>query len=106
MEKLMFYFGCIDFSFKSCGTITKEELSDFMKVYNVFELLEMQRKSRKPRVVKTSKGKLVLSSMCVLWDSKKSKFIKKQEPIRLLRNLGLKIPSSKIPLLHDVFLKV
>ena len=47
MEKLMFYFGCIDFSFKSCGTINKEELSDFMKVYNVIELLEVQRKSRK-----------------------------------------------------------
>ena len=40
----------------------------------------------------------MLLSECVVCDSKKSKFIKEQEPSGLLSSLGIKTPSSKIPL--------
>ena len=40
------------------------------------------------------------SAIC---DSKKSRFIKKQEANEILSNLGLKKPLSKIPLLGDMF---
>ena len=43
------------------------------------------------------------SKQCALCDSKKSRFIKKQEANGILSNLGLKTPLSKIPLLGDMF---
>ena len=46
---------------------------------------------------KTDKGILMISSKFVICDSKKSKFIKKQEASGLLSNLGLKKPLRKIP---------
>ena len=39
---------------------------------------------------------------CAICDSKKSKFIKKQEASGILSNLGLKAPLNKIPLLGDI----
>ena len=39
---------------------------------------------------------------CAIWGSKKSRFIKKQEPIRILHNLDLKTPLSKTPLLGNI----
>ena len=41
----------------------------------------------------------MLLSKCVVWDSKKLKFIKKQEARRLLSSLGTNTPLNKIPLL-------
>ena len=43
------------------------------------------------------------SKQPAIWDSKKSRFIKKQEANEILSNLGLKTPLSKIPLLGDMF---
>ena len=40
----------------------------------------------------------MLSSRCIVSDSKKSKFIKQQEASGLLSSLGIKTPLSKIPL--------
>ena len=37
--------------------------------------------SKKPKVVRTAKGKIMLLSKCEVCDSKKSKFIKEQEVI-------------------------
>ena len=51
-----------------------------------------------PKVAKTKHGRVMLLSECVVCDSKKSKFIKEQEPSGLLSSLGRKTPSSKIPL--------
>ena len=50
----------------------------------------------------TSNGKTMILSKCAICGSKKSKFIKKQEAKRLLSNLGIRTPLSKIPLLGDV----
>ena len=54
-----------------------------------------------PRVLRTSNGKIMILSKYAISDSKKSRFIKKQEASRILSNLGLKTPLSKIPLLGD-----
>ena len=40
----------------------------------------------------------MISWNCAIVDSKKSKFIKKQEANGLLNSLGIKTPLSKIPL--------
>ena len=41
-------------------------------------------------------------SKCVICGSKKSKFIKNQEAKRILSNLGIKAPLSKVPILGDI----
>ena len=56
-----------------------------------------------PRVSKTSNGKTMLLSKCAIYDSKKSRSIKKQEASGILSSLGIKIPLSKVPLLSDIF---
>ena len=53
-------------------------------------------------MVKTRNGRLALSSKCVICDSKNSRFVKEQEAKRILSNLGIKTPLSKIPLLGDL----
>ena len=55
--------------------------------------------SKNPTVVKTKNGRVILLSKCAVCDSKKSKFVKKQEASGLLSSLGIKTPLSKIPLL-------
>ena len=59
-------------------------------------------KNINPQVSSTSNGKLMILSKCAICNSKKSKFIKKQEASRLLSKLGIKTPLSKIPILGDV----
>ena len=56
-----------------------------------------------PKVSATSNGRTTILSKCAICDSKKSKFIKKQEAKELLSNLGIRTPLSKIPLLGDVW---
>ena len=41
--------------------------------------------------------------MCIVWDSKKPRFIKEQEANRSLSSLGIKIPLSRIPLVGPIF---
>ena len=43
----------------------------------------------------------MLSSKCAICGNEKARFMKEQEAKRLLRNLGIKTPLSKIPLLGD-----
>ena len=44
----------------------------------------------------------MILSKCVICNSRKSKFIKKQDATGLLSNLGIKTPLSKIPVLGDI----
>ena len=44
----------------------------------------------------------MILSKCAIYDSKKSKFTKKQEAKELLSNLAIGTPLSKIPLLGDI----
>ena len=55
-----------------------------------------------PKVSKTSNGKTMVLSKCVVCGSEKSKFIKDQQAKRLLSNLGIRTPLNKIPLLGDI----
>ena len=55
-----------------------------------------------PKVLKTTNGKAIILSTCVICGSKKSKFIKQQEAKGLLSNLGLRTPLNKIPVLGDI----
>ena len=48
-----------------------------------------------PRVSNTNNGKTMLLSKCAVCDSKKSRFIKKQEAKGILSSLSLKTPLSK-----------
>ena len=57
-----------------------------------------------PRVSGTSKGKAIMLSKCPICGNKKSRFIKNQEAIGLLSNLGLRTPLSKVLVLGDILL--
>ena len=58
--------------------------------------------SKNPKVAKTKNGRIMLLSNCVVYDSKKSKFLKQQEASGLLSSLGIKTPSIKIPLVGSI----
>ena len=58
-------------------------------------------KNINPQVSSTRNGKLMIISKCAICDSRKSKFIKKQD-VKVLSSLGIKRPLSKIPLIDDV----
>ena len=53
---------------------------------------------KNPKVATTKNGRMMLLSKCAVCDSKKSKFIEKQEASGLLSSSGIKAPLSKIPL--------
>ena len=60
------------------------------------------RKNINSQVSSTSNDKFMILSKCTICNSKKSKFIKKQEASGLLSKLGIKTPLSKVPILGDV----
>ena len=55
-----------------------------------------------PRVSNKSNGRTMILSKCTICVSKKSRFIKNQEAKGLLRNLGVRAPLSKLPMLCDI----
>ena len=56
------------------------------------------------KILKTKKFRTIMQSKCSVCESKKSRFVKKQEAKRLFSSLGLKTSLNKIPLLGDIFL--
>ena len=79
-------------------TVNQRFILFIKQCYHIVWSLE-KTDSKNLRVPKSKKGKNGFIRIC---DSKKSKFIKEQEACGLLRNLGLKTPWSKIPLLDDI----
>ena len=59
--------------------------------------------NKNPKVFKTKNGRLILKSICLECDNKKSRFISKNEGFGLLSSLGIKTTLSKIPLLNVLF---
>ena len=55
------------------------------------------------KIFKTKSNRLIMQSKCPKCGIKKSRFVKEQGAKRLLRNLGIKTPLSKIPSLHVLF---
>ena len=47
----------------------------------------------------------MIQSNCAVCSSKKSRFIKEQQAMGLLSNLGIKTPLSKVPLLKILIYK-
>ena len=45
----------------------------------------------------------MIQSNCAICGSKKSRFIKEQQAIGILNNLGIKTPLRKVPLLNILF---
>ena len=61
---------------------------------------EKNTKNLNPKISKTKNNRLIMQSKCSECGIKKTRFVKEQKAKRLLRNLGIKIPLSKIPLLN------
>ena len=59
-------------------------------------------KSISALVSKAVNGGTIILSKCVVCNTKKARFIKKQESKGLLSNLGIRTLLSKIPVLRDV----
>ena len=55
------------------------------------------------KMVKTKNNRLLMQSKCSACGTKKSRSVKEQDAKRLLSNLGIKAPLSKIPLLNVLF---
>ena len=75
-----------------------------MKSYCV-ESVEKCRKNTEdinPRVSKTSNGRTMVLLKRAICDSNKSRFIESQEAKGILRNLGIRTPLSKVPILDDI----
>ena len=56
-----------------------------------------------PKMFRTKNTRLLMQSKCSVCGAKKSRFVKEQDTKRLLSNLGIKTPFSKIPLLNVLF---
>ena len=52
------------------------------------------------KIFKTKNGRLVMQSKCAECGFKKPRIVKEHEAKRLLSNLGIKTPLSKIPILN------
>ena len=60
-------------------------------------------KNNNPKIVINRQNRLMIQSNCATCGSKKSRFIKEQQAMRILSNLGIKTPLSKEPLLNILF---
>ena len=60
-------------------------------------------KNNNPKIVRNRRNMLMIQSNCATCGSKKSRFIKEQQAMGILSNLGIKTPLSKVPLLNILF---
>ena len=60
-------------------------------------------KNNNPKIVRNRQNRLMIQSNCATSDSKKSGFIKEQQAMGILSNLGIKTSLSKVPLLNILF---
>ena len=54
-------------------------------------------KSINPKIVRNRQNRLMIQSNCATCGSKKSRFIKEQQVMGILSNVGIKTPLSKVP---------
>ena len=59
-----------------------------------------------PKLSKTSNGRTMLLSKCAICGSKKSRFVKNQEAKRVLSNLAVRMPLTKLPILGDILFQI
>ena len=60
-------------------------------------------KNNNPKIVRDKQNRLMIQSNCGTCDSKKFRFIKEQQAIGILSNLGIKTSLSKVLLLNILF---
>ena len=60
-------------------------------------------KNNNPKIVRKRQNRLMIQRNCANCGSKKSRFIKEQQAMGILSNLGIKTPLSKVPLLNILF---
>ena len=60
-------------------------------------------KSINPKIVRNRQNRLMMQLNCTTCGSKNSRFIKEQQAMGTLSNLGIKTPLSKVPLLNILF---
>ena len=74
------------------------------KYKNEIILFEVYKKywKHKFKSFKKSNGRTMALPKCSICGSKKSRFNKNQEAKGLLSNLGVRTPSSKVPVLGDI----
>ena len=58
--------------------------------------------SENPKIMRIKNWIIMLLSKCSVCNSKKSKFLKEQEPRGLISSLGIRPPLSQIPLLDPL----
>ena len=56
-----------------------------------------------PKIVRNRQNRLMIQSNCTNCGSKISRFIKEQQAMEILSNLGIKTSLSKVPLLNILF---
>ena len=57
-------------------------------------------KSINPKIVRNKQNRSMIQSNCAVCGSKKSRFIKENQAMGLLSNLGIRTPLSQVPLLN------
>ena len=60
-------------------------------------------KTINPKIVRNRQNRSMIQSNCAICGSKKSRFIKEQQAMGILSNIGIKTPLSKVPLLNILF---
>ena len=60
-------------------------------------------KNINPKIVRNRLNRSMIQSNCAICGSKKSRFIKEQQGMGILSNLGIRTPLSKVPLLNILF---
>ena len=60
-------------------------------------------KNYNPKILRNRQNRLMIPPNCATCRSKKSRFIKEQQAMGILSNLGIKTPLSKVPLLNILF---
>ena len=60
-------------------------------------------KSINPKIVRNRQNRSMIQSNCAICGSKKFRFIKEQQAMGILSNLGIKTPLSKVLLLNILF---
>ena len=66
-------------------------------------LCRKNTKNNNLKIVRSRQNRLMVQPNCATCDSKKSRFIKEQQAMRILSHLGIKTPLSKVPLLNIMF---
>ena len=60
-------------------------------------------KNNNPKIVRNRRNRLMIQSICANCGNEKFRFIKEQQAMGILSNLGIKTPLSKVPLLNILF---